>query len=135
MRGLLGDPDLRARGHAGNGLNVLYQGVDILVDVVSEDQLNVKSGESYRPLESDPRPGEFEQSKADTLACRFIGSERVEVTCCSACAAGASAKLITPTTAIAACLFKSLKSMPISPSVVDRMVRRGLSPQQPIQSR
>jgi hypothetical protein len=31
--------------------------MDILVDVVSEDQLNVKSGESYRPFEVDPGPG------------------------------------------------------------------------------
>ena len=33
-------------------------------------------------------PGEFSHSKADTLACRFIGSERVDVTWFSAHAAG-----------------------------------------------
>src|SRR5258706_2411675 len=38
-------------------------------------------------------PGEFSQSKADTVACRFIGSERLVVTICSARAAGASARL------------------------------------------
>ena len=73
-------------------------------------------------------PGLLVQSKVDTVACRFMGSERLVVTWFSACTAGATTKLIMPTTTIAACLFRSLKFMLDAPSVVDRMVRNCNSP-------
>src|SRR5207247_4934049 len=57
MRGLLGDPDRRARSHAGDGLDVLHERMNVLVDVVSEDHLYVHTPEGYRPLEVAPRPG------------------------------------------------------------------------------
>jgi len=86
MRGLLGYLDRRTGGHGANRLNVFHQRMDILVDVVSEDQLNVKSGESYRLLEVDPGPGGSLCSRTPTRSPAG----------CTACAAGASTKLIAP---------------------------------------